>query len=304
MKITSEKNKILLGIAAVAAVAAIFGALIFWRLGGVFATLLAPKVFDCGCAAAAGLAPRQLALLTAGLLFGGGLLAGALYAALTIFKTRRFSRRIFSPSTKPPAAADLIGQQLNLQDKVIFFEAADYQAFTFGLLRPRIAVSTAAADCLSEREFSALLLHEAHHRAKRDPLKILILDTLKYAFFFIPLLGYLVNRYKIAAEIEADEKTGDAAALGGALLRFTEHSLGPAAVASFASALHLRIERLLKAGQKPKFALPKGLLLLTLLVLGGIGLAADQKSASASADLLCRLQETRCLEIMSADKKY
>ncbi len=299
----SEKTKILLSIAALVSLATIFAALIGWRLYGAITAFAAPKNLDCGCTATVGWSPQFLILLTAGLLFGSGLLAGASYAALTIFKTRRFTQRLLASKIPTPIAANLIIKKLNLQDQVTFFEAAEFQACTFGLFCPRIAVSRTAATRLSEREFSALLLHEAHHRAERDPLKILILDTLQYTFFFIPLLKYLVKRYKVAAEIEADEKTGDATALGQALLRFTETAFGAAVTASFASALQLRLERLVQKGRPAKSPLPKGLLLLTLLVFGGLGLVADQNSTSTSADSICRFQEIRCLEIMSANRQ-
>src|SRR5690349_14967794 len=47
-------------------------------------------------------------------------------------------------------------------------------AMCAGLRRPRIYVTQAALDVLPPRELDAVLAHEAHHRARRDPLRLAI----------------------------------------------------------------------------------------------------------------------------------
>lgn len=98
------------------------------------------------------------------------------------------------------------------------------RAFCAGYLRPRAHVSTGAVALLSERELAAVLRHEAHHVRRRDPLRLLVVQVLADALFFLPALGRLRTRYAETAELAADEAAvravRDPAPLASALLTF------------------------------------------------------------------------------------
>lgn len=98
------------------------------------------------------------------------------------------------------------------------------QAFCAGYLRPRAYVSTGAVALLHEPELTAVLHHEAHHARRRDPLRLLVMDVLADALFFLPALSRLRARYAEVAELAADEAAvraaKDPAPLASALLAF------------------------------------------------------------------------------------
>ena len=102
------------------------------------------------------------------------------------------------------------------------------QAFCAGLLRPRIYLSTGALNVLSWPELNAVVAHEAHHAAQRDPLRILLTRVLRDAFFFLPIMRHVADRYCALAEMAADDAAvrycGDRGALASAMLTFEERA--------------------------------------------------------------------------------
>lgn len=99
------------------------------------------------------------------------------------------------------------------------------RAFCAGLLRPRVFVSQGAVDQLDAVELAAIVSHEAHHAARRDPLRLAAVDVVARAMFFVPGLHELAGRCRVAAELQADaaaERAQGASPLAAALLRFSE----------------------------------------------------------------------------------
>lgn len=99
-------------------------------------------------------------------------------------------------------------------------------AFCSGYLRPRVYVSTGALELLGAAELSALLAHERHHARRRDPLKMLLVEALKDAVFFVPVLRRSQERFGALSELAADEhaiRTAGARPLAGALAVFDAH---------------------------------------------------------------------------------
>jgi Zn-dependent protease with chaperone function len=100
-------------------------------------------------------------------------------------------------------------------------------AFCAGLLRPRVVLSTGALALLDRDELHAVLTHERHHAARRDPLRRLLSDVLAASLFFLPVLRPLATRASALAELRADAAAvaacgGDPRALASALLTFEE----------------------------------------------------------------------------------
>ena len=105
-------------------------------------------------------------------------------------------------------------------------ELAAPMAFCAGWLRPRVYVSTGGLSRLSPDELAAVLAHEHHHKALRDPLRLAVGAVLSQALFFLPVLRPLHERYGDVAELRADAAARDApgrghrsARLGDARLR-------------------------------------------------------------------------------------
>jgi hypothetical protein len=97
-------------------------------------------------------------------------------------------------------------------------------AFCGGLLRPRIYLSEGALARLGKDELAAIVAHEAHHAARRDPLRILVARAIGNAFG---------RREQTLAELSADaaavRRVGDVP-LASALLAFDADAAGIAAV--------------------------------------------------------------------------
>ncbi|WNC15972.1 M56 family metallopeptidase [Brevibacillus brevis] len=134
-------------------------------------------------------------------------------------------------------------------------------AFTVGLRRSRIVLSTGLLSLLDERELAAVIHHEAYHEKHADPLKVFFLSLLANVFWYLPVLKHIHSHYKVVRELLADrhamEQTGGMADLGGALLKLLRKrqpaSVLQAAHVSFAdTAINYRIQRLLD----PKLDLP------------------------------------------------
>jgi beta-lactamase regulating signal transducer with metallopeptidase domain len=76
--------------------------------------------------------------------------------------------------------------------------------FCIGLLRPRIVVSTGLVELLDQGELEAVLAHEASHRRRRDPLRLMVADVAIRGLFFVPALPDLARAARVTTELEAD----------------------------------------------------------------------------------------------------
>lgn len=184
----------------------------------------------------------------------GVLVLAARSLARQLHQQRRFLRRLARAKV-----IEIRGREL------VLVESAIPQAFCAGFLRPRIYLSTAALDRLSETELHAVVAHEAHHQRSYDPLRILLGTVAAEALFFLPALRRLSKRYRELAELGADEaarKTEGAPALASALLAFGERGRGPAPVVGIAAE---RVDHLL--GGQPRWQLPLSMFTGSLIIL-------------------------------------
>lgn len=156
---------------------------------------------------------------TAWILLGLALIgASAISAALSAALHQRSAYRRFL------AHLEVIGH-LNDHPSVHVIADPRPQAFCAGYLRPRVYISQAALNLLSEAELDAVLAHEHHHQRVRDPMRLACGRILSQALFFVPALRALFGRYADLAEISADAaavraRAGGRAALASALLAF------------------------------------------------------------------------------------
>lgn len=156
------------------------------------------------------------------------------------------------------------------------------QAFCVGMVEPRICVSEGAVASLGERELEAVLAHEEHHRRRRDPLRLAVGGVVAEAFFFLPALRRLHERYRAMAELAADEAAvgrTDASTLASALLRFSP--TGPSVAVGIAPE---RVDHLL--GEPPRWDLPVLMLFGSLAVLGLlVAFAAGATQAAGTVNI-------------------
>ncbi|MCG7378441.1 M56 family metallopeptidase [Paenibacillus sp. ACRSA] len=163
-------------------------------------------------------------------------------------------------------------------------------AFTIGLWRPYVVLSTGLLSMLDAEEETAVVYHEVHHLWHRDPLKTMLLSVFAIMMPYLPVLKHTSKHYHVVREILADneaiERTGNAAGIGSALLKLIRaypeqwHAKGMAAQSSFAdTSVNVRISRLLDPEQDVRLILPRYavltsatvILLLSVLFVWSIG---------------------------------
>jgi Zn-dependent protease with chaperone function len=124
---------------------------------------------------------------------------------------------------------------------------AEATAFCAGALKPKVYVSRGLIDALRSEELDAVLLHEAHHVSRLDPLRRAATRSLADTAFFVPLVRWWADR-----QVESSELAADRAVLGhlgpkalaGALWVAGQPPAGLAS-AGFAGAADLRAAQLL-----------------------------------------------------------
>ena len=153
-------------------------------------------------------------------------------------------------------------------------------AFCAGYLRPRIYVSAGALAVLSDDELAAVLVHEDHHRAVRDPLRLASSRILSQALFFLPALPSLRDRYGDLAEERADaaavRAAGETGPLASALLAFD--AAAPPGASGISPG---RVDSLL--GQPPGWRVPSSLVAVSFAMLVLLTVLIWRASAAAAA---------------------
>lgn len=131
-------------------------------------------------------------------------------------------------------------------------------AFCFGLIQPRVVLTSGLLERLTSDEQTAVVWHEAEHARVREPLRCLLGGFAVSTFFWIPALRDLLDRYLLAKELAADrvamERTSRRA-LAGALHEVVGQP-SPSGAIGVADVGGARIDRLLDPTAKlpPLFA--------------------------------------------------
>lgn len=95
---------------------------------------------------------------------------------------------------------------LNLYGQLVLLDNDKLRcAFTLGLWKPKIYVSSGICSYLSRKELIAVIFHETHHKKSKDPLRLFVVQILYALNFFIPINNYLINLYSAASEKAADD---------------------------------------------------------------------------------------------------
>lgn len=126
-------------------------------------------------------------------------------------------------------------------------------AFTIGLLKPQIVLSTGLLHHYSKKEVDIVLLHEQGHRLNHDNLRILIARLLS-----LPLPGarYFISELRLSIEKSCDlhaSRYHDRSDVARCIIKFAAASklLAPSTYCAFATeAVEQRVENLLKPAPK------------------------------------------------------
>jgi Zn-dependent protease with chaperone function len=88
---------------------------------------------------------------------------------------------------------------------IVCLDSPTPSAFCAGLLRPRVFVTSGMAAGLADDELDAVLVHEAEHARRRDPLRRLAGRAAAEVLFWLPLVGWWSRSRLEHAELAADQ---------------------------------------------------------------------------------------------------
>lgn len=143
------------------------------------------------------------------LAFGVALIVGYRFVVSLVRQqaaTRAFLRSITrgSGGAIAPEVRQLL-PSLGLRERdVVLVDASAPLCFTAGFLRPRIYCSRRAIAELDREALRAVLTHERSHQLRRDPFRAALLEALRRALFFTPIMGAWARHDAIARELHAD----------------------------------------------------------------------------------------------------
>lgn len=155
--------------------------------------------------------------------------------------------------------ANILAQQLNApRSRVLLYFYDRPLAFTCGVFRPMVLLSTWMVEHLDRRELEAVLAHELEHVARRDYLVIWLATVLRDAFFYLPTSRKVYRQLQHEKELACDDLavrvTHRPLALASALVKVWQNAVDGPRFATYSAAQPLvevgesingRIERLL-----------------------------------------------------------
>ncbi len=157
------------------------------------------------------------------------------------------------------ALADELAQRLHAKRSRVLLCPYDRPlAFTCGIFRSTILLSTWMIEHLDPREREAVLVHELEHVARRDYLVVWLAMVLRDAFFYLPMCRTAYRQLQHEKELACDDLavgvTRRPLALASALAKVWQNAVTEPRFATFGAAqplvkgeesIHGRIERLL-----------------------------------------------------------
>ena len=190
--------------------------------------------------------------------------------------------------TELQAFTDTLAKQLGAdRPRLLLYSSDRPLAFTCGLRKPVILLSTWMIEHLDRRELEAVLAHELEHIARHDFLVTWLATILRDAFFYLPTSWIAYRQLQQEKELACDDLVISATqrplALASALTKVWLHALDGASSLQFSAAqslvgaattINCRIERLLTTtefpekrhrSQRPALRMPISVIVIFLL---------------------------------------
>ncbi len=146
-----------------------------------------------------------------------------------VFWNYRFIRPLIPlPVENHPRLREIL-PRIPLNGQLVLFENNKLcYAFTSGVLKPNIYLSTGLCSYLTTKELLSVAVHEAYHTKDKAPLKLFIARMFHALNFFLPINSYLLNGYITASELAADDAalhtSGEPLELASALVKLSKHN--------------------------------------------------------------------------------
>lgn len=167
-----------------------------------------------------------------------GLVASGWVATRAAAGSRALLAVIRSTSHSVPPVVQEQAAELGCTARLDVIAASEPFAVTYGLIRPRILVSTSLAAALAPAEIGAVLAHEREHLRHRDPLRLLAVRLFAAWNCYLPASRWLADavalRWELAADLASSRRAGRNV-LAGALLKIASAPACPAVAAAGAA---------------------------------------------------------------------
>lgn len=186
----------------------------------------------------------------------GSIIATLVGATRLLKRTARATQRV---AVAPPDALRAAAERVGVTSAIRAFEDEAALAYTAGLLRPRIWISTALTAGVAPDELDAVLWHERAHVASYDPLRVLVARVISRFFILVPWISVRATRFEVAKELDADRAAvraqRGAASLAGALVALGRPSRSANVAIGAWSMAEVRVDQL--CGEDPSSLLPR-----------------------------------------------
>jgi len=224
-----------------------------------------------------------LTLATCGIALGLGSLFRQLFMTLALIRSL-VARRISTPDR-----VATIARELGIHGRIDVVADAHAFSFCYWFRNPRICVSTALVDRLTDDELRAVLAHERYHLRHRDPLRVVIARYFAADLYVVPAVDELASFYALQKEIAADDdavRTVGVAPLARALYALLpeagDRDFGLLMPVTALSVTEARIDRLV-AGIDTPLRLSGGAVALSLGALAGAAVLVAIRAGTSVA---------------------
>ncbi len=181
----------------------------------------------------------------------------------------RLDRCLRGAHLQPDDEYVALTQEAGIEGRFVVVADSTPFAFCAGFFRPAVYVSSGLLEMLDIDEIEAVLLHEASHLHRRDPLRLFLLNLMHATLAPLPVVETLCERARIGIELAADRAAlamVPVPTLAGAVLKVARAgSLRAQLTVAELSAGEARIDALL--GRPVNLAFGRRDLVLTALVL-------------------------------------
>lgn len=171
---------------------------------------------------------------------------------VALYKIYTFSKTILKAEIQNDNRLLNIASAIELGNRVVLLKQKKPQAYCFGVINPKIYISTGLMAMMTDAEIVIILRHEKYHLEHKDSLVFIIATLVESLFPFFPVISDFIRMYRTNREVEADtnamHSTNDRYSLTEILRKLVsaEPVVNPAFIASILSEdiLEARIQSL------------------------------------------------------------
>jgi hypothetical protein len=189
------------------------------------------------------------------------LLARGVWAgAAQVHRTNAALRRMLGGAhARVPAHAAALARTLGIARRLDMIEASAPEAFCYGLLRPRICITSGLIEALSAAELEAVLRHERRHLRRHDPLRVVLWTVISNICWWLEADMQQASVHRELAADRAVIAEQGRQPLASALYKLatlsrSEHEPQPDLALTGISVTDARIDQLVHPERTPQFA--------------------------------------------------